>query len=187
MKNRFEEGEKVMKIRASCCLVALVGLIVIYGTASADDESERNTLRGLKGIYVFVEPLKEELVRDGLTVDAVRTDAELKLRLKGIRVLSEEEWYNEPGGPHLYIAINALKLKPTNTYVFAIYVGLKQGVSLVRSSDIEVFGITWSTWGVGITTKLQDIRVRIEEHLDRFIDAYMSVNPKEVIKKQREL
>ena len=166
-----------MNYRAWCSLVAFGVLTLIHGTSFADNESERNTLRGLKGIYVFVEKLKEEVIRDGLTVDDVRTDAELKLRLKGIRVLTEQEWYNEPGGPHLCLDINVLKLKPTKTYVFAVSVGLKQGVSLIRSSDIEVFGITWSTWGIGITTELQDIRVRLEEHIDRFITAYLSMNP----------
>jgi hypothetical protein len=164
--------------RACYGLGALAVLLLICGTALADSESERDTLRGLKGIYIFVDKLKEEVIRDGLTIEDVRTDAELKLRLKGIHVLSEQDWYKEPGGPHLYIDINVLKLKPTKTYVFAISVSLKQGVSLIRSSDIEVFGITWSTWGVGITTELQDIRVRIEEHVDRFITAYLSINPK---------
>ena len=167
-----------MRLRAFFTLVVALTITQSCTNSYADGESERNTLRGLKGIYVFVDKLKEELIRDGLTTDDLRTDAELKLRLKGIRVLSEQEWYKEPGGPHLYIDINVLKLNPTKTYIFAISVSVKQGVSLIRSSDIEVFGITWSTWGVGISTELQDIRLRLEEDLDRFVRAYMSVNPK---------
>ena len=167
-----------MRLRAFFTLVVALTITQSTTNSYADGENERNTLRGLKGIYVFVGKLKEELIRDGLTTDDLRTDAESKLRLRGIRVLSEQEWYKEPGGPHLYIDINVLKLNPTKTYIFAISVSVKQGVSLIRSPGIEVFGITWSTWGVGISTELQDIRLRLEENLDRFVRAYMSVNPK---------
>lgn len=56
-----------------------------------------DTLKGLKGVYVVIEDLNEEVIKDGLTVDAIRTDVELKLRLAGIPVLLEEARLKEPG------------------------------------------------------------------------------------------
>jgi hypothetical protein len=56
---------------------------------ASDDEYTRESLRGLHGVYVLVEDLRPEVEQAGLTVAMIRTDAELKLRLAGIRVLTQ--------------------------------------------------------------------------------------------------
>jgi hypothetical protein len=169
-----------MKTGTSCCLVALLVLILVCGNASAQDiEQTRNTLRGLTGIYVMPEnPLEEDAVRGGLSQDHIRAEVETKLRHAGIRVLSREEWEQEPGKPYLQVWPRVLKGGVLGGYMYHITVEFKQYVTLFRSASVQVFGSTWSTEYMGYTPELRDIRDRMKERIDRFIDAYRSVNPK---------
>jgi hypothetical protein len=169
-----------MKLRAFCNLGTLVALILIWGNVCAQDiEQTRTALRGLSGVYVMPEnPLEEDALRGGLSQDAIRTDVEQQLRRAGIRILSREEWEQTPGKPYLQVWPRVLKGGVLGGYIYYITVEFKQHVSLVRSSDIKVFGATWSTEHMGYTPDLKDIRERMKERVDKFIDAYLSVNPK---------
>src|SRR5213083_864156 len=77
---------------------ALAALLLLSaGTISplvgqGDDEDTRKALAGLKGVLVevFVTDT-EESRRDGLVLEQLQTDVELKLREAGIRVFSREE------------------------------------------------------------------------------------------------
>jgi hypothetical protein len=60
-----------------------------------DDEYSRESLRGLRGVHVIVEVLRPAVKKGGLTEAMIRTDTELKLRLAGIRVLTQDEALKE--------------------------------------------------------------------------------------------
>jgi hypothetical protein len=174
----FLRGGKAMKLRGFCTSLAIVVLMLICGNAYAlDDEHSRNSLRGLKGIYVLIEPLREEIVKDGLTMDDIRADVEDKLRLAGIPVLSKEESLKEPGRAYLYIQETVSK-PVGKVYVYNINVELNQEIYLVRSPGVLCIGATWSTGGTGIAVTLRYIRDAIKKYIDEFSTAYLSVNPK---------
>jgi len=168
-----------MHTRAFFTLAALVGFILICGNTYAffDSKHTRLTLKGLKGVFVLVEDLNEEVVKDGLTRDDIRTDVEQKLRLAAIPVFSQEESYKEPGVAILVIFANIGK-QAKRSYVCYIQVSLTQDVTLVRSPDVKTIGQTWSTGGIGWGMELKDIRDRIKHYVGEFINAYLSVNPK---------
>jgi len=161
-------------------LLALAVLALICGNGYAQDvEQTRNSLRGLSGVYVVSEnPLEEDAIRGGLSHDTIRKEAELKLRLAGIRVLSREEWEKEPGRPYLQVWPKVLKGGVLGGYIYHISLEFKQYVSLVRSSSIQVFGTTWSAEHMGYTPELKDIQDKVKDRIDQFINAYLSVNPK---------
>jgi hypothetical protein len=169
-----------MKVRAFRILVTLLVLFVIYGNAYAQDiQQTRNTLRGLSGVYVMPEnPQEEDAIKGGLSEDATRTDVELKLRVAGIRVLSREEWEQELGRPYLYVRLNVVKGGVLGGYMYDITLEFKQYVTLVRSPSAQAYGATWSTGYMGYTPQLRDIRDRMKDRIDNFIDAYLSINPK---------
>jgi len=169
-----------MKLRAFYSLATLLMLILICGNAYAQDiEQTRNALRGLSGVYVMPEnPLDDDAIRGGLSKDAIRNEVELKLRQAGIRVLSTEEWEQAPGKPYLQVWPKVLKGVVLGGYIYHISVEFKQHVSLMRTPDIKVFGATWSTEHMGYTPDLKDIRDRMKDRVEKFIDAYLSVNPK---------
>ncbi len=138
-----------------------------------------DTLRGLTGVYVVVKVINPEL---GLTKDIFKTDVELGLRMAGIKVLSREEWLREPGCPNLSVYINVLQAKSRGgvpmVYAFSVGVFLIQAVYLVRTSGVMCFGTTWEKSFIGISSDLTNVRELTKEVVDKFINAYLSVNPR---------
>jgi hypothetical protein len=67
-----------MKIRAFCWLAALVVPILFCRNGyPIDDEHSRDSLRGLTGIALVVEPPTKEVEQDGLTLPFIRASAEV--------------------------------------------------------------------------------------------------------------
>ena len=70
-------------------------LTVFVGLApyvfAQDNENTRLTLRGLKGVSLYVEPLDPQIEKSGLTKNQIQEDTELKLKLAGINVLTGGE------------------------------------------------------------------------------------------------
>jgi hypothetical protein len=145
-----------------------------------DNRLTRRTLQGLQGVIVVVASLGPEIKQDGLTEDQLRTDTELKLRMAGIKVLSNEELSITPGKPmmHVYITILKTKLNHYTLYVFSISLQIMQEASLARAPNIKTAAITWLVDITGKTGELEDIRDSTKDLVDKFINAYLSVNSK---------
>jgi len=164
------------------CLMALAALPCAL--AVEDDEYARSTLRGLPGVYVAVEALDPDVNHHGLTKATLAADAELRLRMAGIKVLSREQWTKTQGGPVCYIDVSIVKdvaltdVLDFDLYAFEVSVELHQDVALVRDMAVMVLSPTWSASYVGFTNTLPRIRTKVSELLERFINAYQTVNPK---------
>jgi hypothetical protein len=144
-----------------------------------DDADTRPTLHGFSGVYVVVEPLSPQIEKQGLTADQLQKDSEAKIRAAGIKVLSKEEFLRTPGRPYLYVnaSISILRTQITR-YIFYIRLEFNQEVSLVKSPETIVPAATWSTGGWGIDFSLENIRDICKKQVEKFIDAYLAVNPK---------
>jgi hypothetical protein len=191
-KRQLLAEDEVMKIKTrmaavlSCAilpwLMALPGLP--FALAVEDDEYARSTLRGLPGVYVAVEALDPDVQQDGLTKATLQADAELRLRMAGIKVLSREEWAKTQGGPVCYIDVSIVKdvgltdVLDFDLYAFEVSVELHQDVALLRDMAVKVLSPTWSASYVGFTNTLPRIRAKVTELVERFINAYQAVNPK---------
>jgi len=139
------------------------------------DQERRALLRGLQGCRVVVERLKPEIEQDGLTTKQLQTDTELKFRMAGIKVLSREESAKTMGMP--FFSLNA-NVGPSQTgYIYNISVSLVERVQLMRNGDI-VWAFTWQKGYLGITPDLSDIRQKVKDYVDRFINDYLAANPK---------
>ncbi len=144
----------------------------------------RRSLTGLKAVQVMVEDLHPDAERDGLHRTTIQTDVELKLRQAGIKVLTEAESLASPGMPYLYINVGTL---PPETqrglYAYSIAVRLQQNARLERDPRILVASAaTWSApvqFGTVGTTNLQQLRGTVKDLVDQFINAWLSVNPKQ--------
>jgi hypothetical protein len=156
--------------------IAVLAFALICGNAYAGDtEPERNSLKGLKAIYVLVEPLNKDIIKDGLNSDIIEADVLLRLRLAGIRILSRNEFFKELGFPYLYINADALKLQ-RGGYVYNIDVAVMQAVILERFF-VRLQAQTWSREDLGATPRLDTIRDSVNILVAQFIHAYLSVNP----------
>ena len=159
------------------CVVILIVILASEGRAQTL-EQQRETLRGLAGVAVVVEPLNAEAEQDGLTQGRLQATVEKQLRAAGIPVLSKETWSVTPGGPYLYVNVAALK-KQYELYAYSIEVCLNQLVTLARDRNIRQFAETWETREVGTvgSDKLPTVQDSIARHVETFIAAYRTVNP----------
>lgn len=173
-------GAMNMKRNWIFLLTFALSLLTLSSIAMAyDSRVARESFRGLKGVYVFLENLDPQIEKDGLTKDSIRRDVELMLRNAKIKTLSKAEWFEVTGSPYLYVNANVLKLPKTKEYIYSVNIALKQNVYPVRE-PIEILGAaTWSVGGIiGIAPSLDKIRASIKEQVDKFIKIYLAVNPR---------
>lgn len=132
------------------------------------------TLKGIDAIAVLVEYLPTGAKTVGLTEEAIQTDVELKLRLAGIRVVTEQAIVALPGSPYLYVRVTL-----TDTAEAAsVEVELDQDVRLERDGQ-HVNGV--GTWRKGIVLSnpsAQGVRNEVKDFVDRFLNDWLSVNTK---------
>ena len=151
-------------------------LLVCTGppSARADDRLSRATLKGISAVYVVVEDLPSNAATLGLSRDTIQTDVELKLRLAGMAVLTEEEGIKPLGAAHIYVNVNF-----TDPAVAAsIKVALDQNALLERNGEFAIAVTTWDTNYVIANPTAQGIRNVIKDGVDQFLNAWLSVNPK---------
>lgn len=165
--------------KRSILIMGLIAVFSLLGVSSSsfavDNEMSRESLRGLNGVYVFINQ-KASGESEGLSENQILADVTSKLESGGIKVLTEEEWLKEKGGPFIHFIINILK-KKKDVYPYHISLLFKQLVSLERNAQIKTFGATWSIEVLG-KDETKGIQATIKDTVDTFINAYFSVNPK---------
>ena len=165
-----------MRVGVAVLACALLAVMPV----SADDERQRQTLIGLRGVSVVVEDLNPDTERDGLSGSTLQADVEQRLRQAGISVMTEAQAGRSPGAPHLYLKLDALK-HTAGFYAYHLQLGLRQRVTLDRSPRVTRFAMTWSApdlLGTVAWANLPSIRADVKERVDQFIKAYFAANPK---------
>ena len=145
----------------------------------ADDERQRQTLAGLRGVSTVAEDVNPDAEKDGLTAATLLADMQQKLRQAGVAVLTEEQAARAPGSPHLYLKLSAMK-HGGGFYAYHIQLGVRQNVILLRASRGIGFATTWSATevlGTVAWANLRSIRDDVKAAVDQFIKAYFAVNP----------
>ncbi len=161
-------------------LLVAFALCSVSPLFAADDESSRESLKGLPGFFVVVDELEPVVEKAGLTKADIQTQVEQELRAAGITVLSREQWVTTAGGPYLHV--NAFVVSSGDSvWPFFIEVSSMQRVALERSSFNIFFAPTWSVATVGSvgSNKLQQIKDIVKDYVDQFAKAYRAMNPKE--------
>ena len=145
----------------------------------------KDTLEGLKGVYVVVENVEEEARKYGLTKEVLQKDVELRLRQSGIPVLSKEELNSDthPASPILDVYVDLL-VDPNLLFVCGnVSVTLSQKAILVGPPSYRLYCgcITWSkdTLFLGGLLRFGEIRETVKELVDQFCNDYLAVNPKD--------
>lgn len=163
-------------------VVMVFTLVKLHPVAFAFDTAiTRSSLRDLPGISVLVQGLNPELEGEGLTKEQIRSDVESKLRMSKIGLLSKEQYSKSSVAPFLHVvpAVLRVKLGTTSLYAYTVIVRLSQRVHLVRNPEIETSAFTWTSEGTyGVVRTIDDVRIKIADEVDRFVSAYISVNPK---------
>lgn len=109
-------------------VLALVGLLLGNVSEASDTEITRQSLKGLTTMAVVIEVLSPAAEQIGLTNTDLQTDAELKLRLAGIRVSTEDRLLTA-ARPYLYVNVN-VGMSPAKLVVYSISITFNQNAQL---------------------------------------------------------
>lgn len=141
---------------------------------------QKQGLRGLTGVNVFVESLHPEAERLGLTRQTVKKTVEKRLRRMGIKVLGQPK---PPAMSTFHVVLNTFYLKPKGLLVYGINLMLVEYAYLKREigsvGDLrEVRAINWHKGTVGYVSPPSptEILKKLEGMVDLFISDYLAVN-----------
>jgi len=136
---------------------------------------DKEVLRGLDKIHVTLERLQPEIELDGLYGNVLLSDAEMNLKMAGIKVMSEEECLETSNVASLSLRVTTLKLR--FGYIYRVELFLVEPVVLLRNKmqrDAKVLEIPVG-WGIG---RLSDIREKASDTVNEFIRAWEAANTK---------
>jgi len=137
----------------------------------------RETLRGLTGVIVVTENLREDAEAAGLSAAELQTDVELKLSGAGIHVLTQEEWRGTQGRPWLYVSVNTIRY--LGSHFFSIDVQLKQDVALAAKPAVITSSATWEVGSIGFANSRmlsEKVRGSVSSSVDKFISDFVIAN-----------
>lgn len=156
-------------------IVFLMALAIPAGAFAQIMVGDQDVLRGLEEVSVVVERLKPEIERDGLYASTIQSDAEMKLKMAGMKILETDDSLQSEEIPCLTIQVNALKY--SDGYIYDARVFLREPVVLLRKQK-RISGTTLRIRGqFGCTSYLSDIREEAKDALDNFIKAWQEANP----------
>ena len=161
--------------------IGLVFILFILGIApvasAIDNDYSRKSLKGIKGLHVLVEDITSATKQAGFSKQKILKDVEAKLRIGGIRPLTQNQHLRVKGQPYLYVAFSALRNpEADNLIVYYINVELIQNVLLERNPKVLVDASTWSITSIGATHRVKQVRNELKDFIDVFLAAYASAN-----------
>jgi hypothetical protein len=157
--------------------VALYFFVLSAILFGGDTTEERASLKGIKSVCVIVEDIKKDSDSGGLTIDQIQIDVELRLRKAGIAVADRKS------GCPIILDVNLTVSKLDDVGPLYLYngdVAVMQYVKTVANNNLSV-ATTWSknTFGVvGSKVVATQVRSSLGDVVDKFLNAYLSVNPK---------
>lgn len=141
---------------------------------------ERESLKGLTGIEVMVEPLNIEVERLGLETLKLQHDIRHRLQQAGVHVLTERERLATTTAAMLVVRVDALHDR-IGRYFYCIDLLLTQRVQLRGQAAPDVSAVTWMRPG-GIALVADDnvrhIQNQVFRKVDEFVRDYLAENPK---------
>jgi hypothetical protein len=175
------------KLRVIFFIIVL--MIIGYAEVLGVEGNDHASFRGLKGIYILIDGRFDEVIKEGVTKDQLKTDVELQLRKAGIKVLTEQEFVALPGAPYLSITLltsegacgGAGPISSRRVYAICTLIRLNQNAMLERNPKIKTNVVTWGcniiAWDEAKNIK-RIIREGVKDGIDRFMNDYLAVNPK---------
>jgi hypothetical protein len=174
-------------------IIFAVLFLTLAAVAISGQDRERTSLKGLRGIGVWVEltpGVKDELNKIGISLYVINEQVTLRLRKAGIRVLENDTdkqsntW--SQGWPHLVVELNYDNRKEANLAWLTVSVHVEQWVlltrTLTRNSDQSFLATTWkspvSMLSASDSEVFQATKDLIGDAVDSFINAYLAENPK---------
>lgn len=167
-----------MHLRApalTCLLLACAGVAAAGQMSVA---TGRDTLRGLPGVEVAVEPLPPELTRAGLSAVGIRAAVVDRLEAAGITVYPSQAANPSPAKAYVYVHLNALALPRQDLVTVAVLVQVRQAVDSLASESRIVDAVTWDAHNVvaAAAAALPALEDEILGYVDLFVEDWQAVH-----------
>ena len=159
-------------------ILLLMGFLLIVVVTVTHATGERDNLKGLKGVFMVIDPLSPDLEKRGVSRDELQRRLVVKLREAGIGILSVKNASTTPGQPILQLKVASVK--NTTGHGFLIQLWMNEKVMFERDKNRIVHGITWIQTTIAFDGELQSRGVydSVDEVLNEFINDYLAANPK---------
>jgi hypothetical protein len=167
------------RIRPTILVAAIIWAFGGPLLSAGDSLEERETLRGLKGIYVLIG-LDLTIQDAGIATGMLRPDIETRLKRANIRVLpSAELLQNKIREPILIVNFSGT-IRLGDVFVYKLELLMHQRARLER--DQSIAPVVVPTWSVNRAGSLRagqadKLRGEVDDAVNDFIEAYRSVNP----------
>jgi len=156
-------------------IVSLLAFFLLSTTAFALNQSLE--LKGIATVNVTVADLSDDLIKDGVEKEAVRTTLELALRAAGLTLLPEDQ--GDDAVPTITLRVSAIKEPNGRFYATDIVLACLDNVS--NSRIVGPFSaIIWTRNFLQLLGKVDLSRVVEGEKklIDLFVNDYLAANPK---------
>lgn len=158
----------------------ILALASISHAESSTEIPERESLRGLVGMEVLVEPFDIEIEQRGLQTVKLQSDIRQRLEKSGIKVLTERERLATPAAAMLAVRVDALHDR-IGRYFYSTDLFLTQRVRLEGKGVLELSAVTWMKLGaIGVIAddNVKHLEKMVLRKVDEFIKDYLAVNPR---------
>lgn len=156
-------------------IASLLVFSFLSTTVFALDQSV--ALKGIQTVNVMVADLSDDLIKDGVEKETVRTTLELALRTAGLTILSQDQYTDTI--PTITLRVLAIKEPNGRFYATDIALVCSDNVSNPRIPAI-FSAVIWSNNVLQLLGKVDLSRVVEGEKklIDLFLNDYLEANPK---------
>jgi len=163
-------------------------LFLMSAIPAWSQQTDDSHLKRLKGIAILVTIRTENSYAQQLSgpekaeiqtnEEAIRTSIELKSREAGLRVYSRPSCRLDNLGACFEVPTLVAEVTSNHSAV-GYCVRLFEPVSPIRSPAVKVYGVTWNRDAVGIGMTAREVRDRIADQVDQFLNSWLAANPKQ--------
>lgn len=172
---------RVLRVPSLLLILGSVTIILAFTPSLAEratEITERESLKGVTGVEVLVDPLDVEIEDLGLKTEALQLEIKQRLQKAGVRVLTEGERLKNPTAGTLVIRVDTLHDR-ISRYFFSVDLYLMQRVRLESRTAPEVSAATWMKLGaIGTVAddNVKHIEGQVLHKTDQFIKDYLAAN-----------
>ena len=171
-----------LRVPSLLLIVGVITIVLPSATSLAEqptEASERESLKGVTGVEVRVDPLDVEVEQRGLQTDTLQKEIKQRLQKAGVNVLTERERLKTPTAAALVIRVDTLHDR-IGRYFYTIDLFVTQRVRLEGQASGELSAVTWMKFGsIGTVAddNIKHIETQVLQKADQFIKDYLAVNP----------
>ncbi|MCE5199341.1 MAG: hypothetical protein ABFD54_09450 [Armatimonadota bacterium] len=162
--------------------ILVVSIIAVFALAAsqiawgARTDFETQSLHGLDGVYVIVQSLNPDIVKDGLTATSIESSVKQQLKDAGIKVLADKDSLSSDDGI-LLLELSSIKSN-SGFHACSLDAELIQVARLARDTSIITPATTWMSGVVAVVTQsnVSHITDIVTELVGEFVKDYQSAN-----------